>query len=68
MIMQKVTVSLVSALFEPWGSIFQNGFLGGVQFKFGYQSGLELWVAGKKLQAMWLFPTFYAWAKGPKEP
>ena len=23
----------VSALFEPWGSIFQNGFLGGVKFK-----------------------------------
>ena len=28
--------STVSTLLQPRGSIFQNGFLGGVQFKFGY--------------------------------
>ena len=28
-------LSTVFALFESRGSIFQNGFLGGVQFKFG---------------------------------
>ena len=32
---QYSTVSTISALFEPRGSIFQNGFLGGVQFQFG---------------------------------
>ena len=29
-------MTTVSALLEPRGSIFQNGFLYGVQFKFGY--------------------------------
>ena len=27
--------STVTALLKPWGSIFQNGFLGEVLFKFG---------------------------------